>query len=161
MGLRFRSKPLPSKDLTPGAPQNFVAYAASSTVFVLTWQADPNKTLPDDFDLDFSTASAAGPWTPIPINLAYTYNHTGQDVTVRHWWRLVAKHAGFGSVSTITTAVAYRPVFIVYQTSYISPAAGDTIQFTATDVDGGALTYSLAFRYRSDITINTSYCCWD
>lgn len=154
MGLRFRSKPHPAKDLTPGQPQNFVANAVSSTVFTLTWEQDPNKTLPDDFDLDFSLVSAAGPWTPVPVNLVYTYNHTGQDVTAQHWWRLVAKHAGFASPSAITTDIAFRPVFTVAPPSATIPAAGGTIQFTATDVDDPPLTYSLAFKYRNDISID-------
>ena len=156
MGLRHHSGPHPAKNLTPGTPQNFVAYAASSTVFVLTWQEDPNKTLPDDFDLDYSIVSATGPWTPIPMGLSYTYNHTGQDVTVRHWWRLVAKHAGFASNSTITTAIAYRPVFTVAPTSYSLPSIGGDIQFTATDIDNPPLEYILSFSYRGDITINST-----
>ena len=156
MGLRHHSGPRPAKDLTPGAPQNFVAYAASSTVFVLTWQEDPNRTLPDDFDLDYSIVSATGPWTSIPMGLSYTYNHTGQDVTVRHWWRLVAKHAGFASNSTITTAIAYRPVFTVAPTSYSLPSIGGDIQFTATDIDNPPLEYILSFSYRGDITINST-----
>ena len=157
MGLRHHSRY--SRDIgdpTPGDPQNFTAYAASSTVFVLSWVTDVNRPLPTDFDLFFSIASDAGPWTGIPYDMGNTYNHTGQDVTVRHWWRLLAKNGGYFSNSVYTTALAHRPVFTVAPVVYVLGSSGGTIDFDATDVDGGLLTYSLAFSYRGDISINSS-----
>jgi len=157
MGLRHRCGPQRDTvaDPMPGDPQNFTAYAASSTVFVLGWVIDVGKPSPTDFDLFYSTDSDVGPWIGIPYDLGISYNHTGQDVTVRHWYKLLAKNGTSFSNAVYATAIAYRPVFTVAPPTHTSPSVGDTIQFTATDVDGGALTYSLAFKYRNDIFIDS------
>lgn len=158
MGLRHFTSPQLTQtlDQTPGAPKNFVAAVVSSTALRLTWAPDMSKPPPDDYDLDFSTVSSSGPWTSIPVGAATLYDHTGQDVTQRHWYRLVAKNGPYASPSVFADAANLRPIFSVAPTSAIIPATGGTIQFTAYDPEGGGVTYSLSARYRPDITVNPS-----
>lgn len=52
--------------------------------------------------------------------------------------------------------VTRPPVFSVAPTSATIPSAGGSIQFTASDPDGGAVTYSLSARYSILITIDSS-----
>jgi hypothetical protein len=65
-----------------------------------------------------------------------------------------------GQTGTIGTATIIcpgneAPVFTLAPVASSIPSSGGTIQFTATDPDGGALTYSLTTT-RSGITINAS-----
>lgn len=79
---------------------------------------------------------------------------SGQDFT----WSLpawTATDTGTIGTATIVCSGNAAPVFTVAPTAASIAATGGTIQFTATDPDGGTILYSLTTT-RSGITINSS-----
>ncbi len=79
----------------PDVPINFLASAASATGINLSWAAGPAPPAPTDYDLDFATAGASGPWTPITIGLQTSYSHTALTTAQQYWYRLLAKNGAF------------------------------------------------------------------
>ena len=89
---------------TPDTPINFVAADNGGTTINLSWEPGPNGTQPDDYDLDFSTTSASGPWTSISIGLVTSYSHTGLTAGTTYYYRVRAGAAGAGSSGYATAS---------------------------------------------------------
>jgi hypothetical protein len=91
----------------PDVPINFLASAASATGISLTWQRGPIDPAPTDYGLDYATAGASGPWTPIDIALVTSYNHTALTTATQYWYRLAAFNSvtpsnGYATATEIT-----------------------------------------------------------
>jgi hypothetical protein len=121
----------------PDTPINFSATAVSATQIDLSWAPGPNGALPSDYDLDFSTTGASGPWTSLAfVGAGTTYSHTGRTAGVTCYYRL---RAGLGAVEsgyTTTSATpidALTPTFIIPSTS--TSWSGATLR---TPLQGGA-----------------------
>lgn len=83
---------------TPDTPVSFTAISDGATTINLSWAPGPNGTTPDDYDIDFSTTSASGPWTAITfVGAATTYAHTGRTAGVTHYYRI---RAGLGALES-------------------------------------------------------------
>lgn len=79
--------------LTPDVPAGFTISQPSATALDLSWAPGPNGAAPTDYDLDYSTVSSAGPWTPIPFTgTGTTYQHTG--LVQGTWYYRVRANAG-------------------------------------------------------------------
>ena len=96
----------------PDTPINFTAMAASSSQINLAWAAGPSGAAPDDYDVDFATAGASGPWISLSFTgTATTYQHTGRTASTQYWYRVRANKAGstssgYATASATTVATA-------------------------------------------------------
>lgn len=109
----------------PDTPINFSAAAVSATQINLSWAAGPNGSAPDDYDLDFSTTSASGPWTSLAfVGAGTTYSHTGRTAGVTVYYRL---RAGLGAAES------------GYATTSGTPGAEYFVATTASTFNASAL----------------------
>lgn len=104
-------------DPLPDVPINFVATVVSASRIDLSWSPGPSGATPTDYDVDFSTTSASGPWTALPVTgTGTTFSHTGLTA-IQHWYRLRANTAtqssGFTTATATPSGGTQTPDFIV------------------------------------------------
>lgn len=87
----------------PGIPINFSATSISNTRLDLSWAPDPNLAVPTDYDVDFSTNGAGGPWTSLTVGNQTTFSHTGLTTNQLYTYRLRASVGGVFSAYAFTT----------------------------------------------------------
>ena len=113
----------------PDVPISFLASAASATGINLSWARGPIDPAPTDYGLDYATAGASGPWTPIDIALVTSYNHTALTTATQYWYRLAA-------FNSVTPSNGYATATETTDNAGAIPAANFIIPNTVQSWDG-------------------------
>ena len=141
--------------LTPAAPDNLTATAASSSQVNVTWNAVNGA---DNYTLKWNTDNGTS-WTTITGITGTTYSHTGRNPSTTYYYEVFGNNqAGAGTVSNRANATTATTRTVSLSKSAASLAEnGGTVTLTATLSAAASDNTSVTLSLSGNATINSDY----